>query len=267
MANGRSATNRESPGSAAAPRKPGTEARYDKLVSEAGKLALALYRRQIANPTERGVVISTSLYEMILEQHELAAASLVDSHGDVHRLIVTALKNAAPQATLEEASHEGRKASASESPAVAAPIVPSASGSTSEKPRTTYVPLTMERIDDIAPAESELAANVVITMPAREFNVLCSMARSSLLYGQEIERLRSLPVSATVPANIVALVENMKRLEATQKEDSGPRRGFEPEEKYRERQRRCGSRAAEIINARFEICDAVKEAVDRSGRE
>lgn len=49
---------------------------------------------------EGSVVLPAELVRKILEQHELAADALVDSHGDIHREIVAELQSRVPQAQI-----------------------------------------------------------------------------------------------------------------------------------------------------------------------
>lgn len=73
-----------------------------------------------------------------------------------------------------------------------------APSTTEPKPRGTYIPLTEEEIEDMRPGAAWQDGEVAHGYTSvRKMRVLCDMAINSLLYAQEIDRLRSLPVSAT----------------------------------------------------------------------
>jgi hypothetical protein len=60
------------------------------------------------------------------------------------------------------------------------------------KPRATYVPLTEDHIEC-------LRLDLSKVWEESQIDTLCDMATNSLLYAQEIQRLRDSPVSETVP--------------------------------------------------------------------
>lgn len=67
-------------------------------------------------------------------------------------------------------------------------------------PQTSYEPLTKDEIQSYR--ERTLRGGGLLPQGPDAFHRLCDMALSSLLYGEEIHRLRSLP-SATAPADVV----------------------------------------------------------------
>lgn len=76
---------------------------------------------------------------------------------------------------------------------------------TPQKPRGAYVPLTEHEIDLIRAC---LDDGTYTQQEQKDIGLLCNMAVNCLLYAQEIERLRALPVSATPRITGLAFVTN-----------------------------------------------------------
>lgn len=114
-----------------------------------------------------------------------------------------------------------------------------------DKSRSTYEPMTSEQIEEARHALHGVKHDL---MPLRRsaIDVLCNMAENSLLYGEEIDRLRALPsATAAIPGvmakrweisedgNVVSLyfdtVDNLNAFLRSQREDAlSTERGWLP---------------------------------------